>query len=237
MIRSHPAGHFQLGRKHIDNVNLSQAKQLAQLHKAQSNRTGAYYNHLFTRSQIEILESSQHLTPSTGNHRFFRLYVRRNCVLYFKTIPASLFRCGQSFFFQYFKIIHYHIFAETAPAAIDTLCAKIGNKTANHTVTHLEVTHFLANSYYNPGILMSQSQRVRIYSGELSGYKFTVGRITQSHHFCLHQCLISIDYRSFHLSYFNFAGSRHHYCFHLIIRFYIESSSVFAISVYISHKA
>ena len=39
VVRTHPAGYFQFGGKHIDDVNLPQAEQLAQLDEAQSYRT------------------------------------------------------------------------------------------------------------------------------------------------------------------------------------------------------
>ena len=221
IVGSHTAGNFQFGRKHINNINLPQAEEFAQLYEAQSYRTGTYYNHFLSRSQVEILESSQYFTPGTGNYRFFRLHMRRNRILNFKAVPASLFGCGKSFFLQHFEVIHYYIFAETAPAAINALRAKVGNEAADRTIAYFKVANLLACRYYDSGILMSQSQRICIYAGKMSGNQFTVGSVTQCHHFCFYQCLICIDCRCFHLSYFNFAGSRHNHSFHcILIRLY-----------------
>ena len=221
VVRSHPAGYFQFGRKHIDDVNLPQAEQFTQLDEAQSYRTGTYHYHFLSRSQVEILESAQHFTPGAGDHRFFRLHMSRNRVLNLKAVPASLFGGSQSFFFQYLEIVHHYIFAETAPATVNSLRAKVGDQTADSPVAYFKVAYFLAYGHYNSCILVSQSQRISIYSGKMSRNQLAVGRITQCHHFCFHQRLISIDGRSFDLSYFYFAGSRHNYRFHrILIHFY-----------------
>ena len=161
----------------------------------------------------------------------------RNRVLNLKAVPASLFGGSQSFFFQYLEIVHHYIFAETAPATVNSLRAKVGDQTPIARSPALKLRYFLAYGHYNSCILVSQSQRISIYSGKMSRNQFAVSRIAQCHHFCFHQRLISLmtGVSTSRISILPGAGTITDFIVFLFI--FICYSSVFAISVYIPHKA
>jgi hypothetical protein len=206
---------IQFGGKHIYDIHLRQSEQFAELDKAQSHRAGTEYHHLLSRFEAEVFEGTDYFAPGAGNYRFFRLYIGGYGILYLETVPTTLLRCGQAFFLQYLEVVYDDVFAEAAPGTVQPRCCKGGIQSADGSVAHLEVAYFGSYFDYYTDVLVSQSHRELVCTGEMSGYQFAVGGIAQGYHFRFYQGLVRRDNGYIYFPDLYYAGSCCDYAFHL----------------------